>query len=124
MEVVLWTPCGHFDAVIEEVPSCRGCVAAAVVLAGEAGRIVDVLAATPTGGHGAMKDLNEDGSGLLIAFLLPGLILLWGLSFTSPVPTQTPSRPNPASLAFARPKHSWAGSDVGDARTLSESKAA
>ena len=32
-----------------------------------------------------MKDLNEDSFGLLIAFLLPGFILLWGLSFTSPV---------------------------------------
>ena len=31
-----------------------------------------------------MKDLNEDSFGLLIAFLLPGFILLWGLSFTSP----------------------------------------
>jgi hypothetical protein len=32
-----------------------------------------------------MKDLNEDSFGLLIAFLLPGFMLLWGLSFTSSV---------------------------------------
>lgn len=31
-----------------------------------------------------MKDLNEDSFGWLIAFLLPGFVLLFGLSFTSP----------------------------------------
>src|SRR5438132_12180024 len=31
-----------------------------------------------------MKDLNQDNFGLLIAFLLPGFILLWGLSFSYP----------------------------------------
>ncbi|HWZ64742.1 MAG TPA: hypothetical protein VNX02_17115 [Steroidobacteraceae bacterium] len=31
-----------------------------------------------------MKDLNQDNFGLLIAFLLPGFIFLWGLSLTFP----------------------------------------
>lgn len=30
-----------------------------------------------------MKDVNEANFGLLIAFLLPGFLLLWGLSFSS-----------------------------------------
>lgn len=29
-----------------------------------------------------MKDLNEKNFGIVIAFLLPGFILLWGLSFS------------------------------------------
>jgi hypothetical protein len=32
---------------------------------------------------GGVKDLNEDSFGWLIAFLLPGFVLLFGLSFTS-----------------------------------------
>lgn len=31
-----------------------------------------------------MKDVNEKNFGLVIAFLLPGFIVLWGVSFSSP----------------------------------------